>query len=624
MRNTVLVSTLLALAPALGLSITALAAPAEPGPPGVETTRSARDGMLPRSGRALSGSLSISSAGGWSTSNFGKQLLITTPQGASNPALGFTDSQGGNLWSLADQGHTFTLNKMPAYSNSTEPPIPIVTFSDGRGNNIAGMEVNLSLSAQPPAARWAGTLTSMVRTNYRLASPGSISQVLSVYIDDGDTAHNGTHITGSAGEFDAFLNATDDNSGNGTPGSAFGFGTHQTCIKHNPPGGLPRGGALKNCEVEWNLMYGPNNQYASMNGVEVLQEHDYNVNGLDDVGNRPAQELIFGTKTAVSSGGWPAFITTGYLVSGEGADVSAGNVYLGDYFLIGSNISNSALDLQQVSSYAPKITSPTPGSPTYSVTVDNVLPLGAGTISYGTIGVGGGSIADTAAKTKTTTARTTRSLTVPLSSTYYLRTGMFVYDMTTPANMPSGAYIASISGLDITLNKGHAASVGNGDTLLFAEGQKQVTIKGVAYTVAGVIVTAAGSSAGTVYFATPVSVADATTGASIVPNAHAIWLCQGSSAAPWCDVAFSRDGKANVVGDGRDGIVLNATKVSVHGGMLELQGYTVATLPTCSAVNRGSLAYVTDAASPKYNGRLTGGGSAVIPAFCNGAAWTAH
>lgn len=53
--------------------------------------------------------------------------------------------------------------------------------------------------------------------------------------------------------------------------------------------------------------------------------------------------------------------------------------------------------------------------------------------------------------------------------------------------------------------------------------------------------------------------------------------------------------------------------------------YTVATLPSCTAViNLYSLATVTDAASPTYNGALTGSGTNKIPVFCNGTSWVAH
>jgi hypothetical protein len=57
---------------------------------------------------------------------------------------------------------------------------------------------------------------------------------------------------------------------------------------------------------------------------------------------------------------------------------------------------------------------------------------------------------------------------------------------------------------------------------------------------------------------------------------------------------------------------------------VQLARYTVATLPACSENLKGGLAYVSDARSPAYNGTLRGGGSVMVPAFCNGSNWTAH
>lgn len=56
----------------------------------------------------------------------------------------------------------------------------------------------------------------------------------------------------------------------------------------------------------------------------------------------------------------------------------------------------------------------------------------------------------------------------------------------------------------------------------------------------------------------------------------------------------------------------------------QLYAYTVATLPTCNSGEAGTIAYVTDATSPTYNGTLTGGSTSKVLALCNGTAWTAH
>jgi hypothetical protein len=55
-------------------------------------------------------------------------------------------------------------------------------------------------------------------------------------------------------------------------------------------------------------------------------------------------------------------------------------------------------------------------------------------------------------------------------------------------------------------------------------------------------------------------------------------------------------------------------------------GFTLATtLPACVSGLKGYTTWVTDAAtSPVYNATATGGGSVVIPVFCNGTNWTNH
>ncbi len=63
----------------------------------------------------------------------------------------------------------------------------------------------------------------------------------------------------------------------------------------------------------------------------------------------------------------------------------------------------------------------------------------------------------------------------------------------------------------------------------------------------------------------------------------------------------------------------------VFNGPIQLQGYTVATLPTCNAGATGYKAYVTDAAAvPVYNATVAGGGAVILPVFCDGTNWTNH
>jgi hypothetical protein len=60
------------------------------------------------------------------------------------------------------------------------------------------------------------------------------------------------------------------------------------------------------------------------------------------------------------------------------------------------------------------------------------------------------------------------------------------------------------------------------------------------------------------------------------------------------------------------------------GGSITLSAVSVASLPACNSKLKNTMMAVTDAATPVYNGPLRGGGNISIPAFCNGATWTAH
>lgn len=52
--------------------------------------------------------------------------------------------------------------------------------------------------------------------------------------------------------------------------------------------------------------------------------------------------------------------------------------------------------------------------------------------------------------------------------------------------------------------------------------------------------------------------------------------------------------------------------------------FTVSGLPSCASGNKGQFVPVSDANGPTYNSTLSGGGSAVVMALCNGSNWTAH
>ena len=70
-----------------------------------------------------------------------------------------------------------------------------------------------------------------------------------------------------------------------------------------------------------------------------------------------------------------------------------------------------------------------------------------------------------------------------------------------------------------------------------------------------------------------------------------------------------------------------STGVTYFDGLTQLKSYKVSALPTCNAGLANALVAVSDAASPSWNGILSGGGtgaSANVLAFCNGTNWTAH
>lgn len=94
-------------------------------------------------------------------------------------------------------------------------------------------------------------------------------------------------------------------------------------------------------------------------------------------------------------------------------------------------------------------------------------------------------------------------------------------------------------------------------------------------------------------------------------------ICLGSAGFGTCPFVYG-DSSNNMQ------IKLATGAVMSVSGPVQLPNYTVATLPACAAATAFSMAVVTDANSPTYNGALTGGGTTKIPVFCSGSAWSAH
>lgn len=68
-------------------------------------------------------------------------------------------------------------------------------------------------------------------------------------------------------------------------------------------------------------------------------------------------------------------------------------------------------------------------------------------------------------------------------------------------------------------------------------------------------------------------------------------------------------------GKGTGGVIIS--------GPLTPAQKTVSTLPTCNSGSKGQMFVVTDADSPTWDGTLSGSGSTVVGALCNGSNWVA-
>ena len=124
-----------------------------------------------------------------------------------------------------------------------------------------------------------------------------------------------------------------------------------------------------------------------------------------------------------------------------------------------------------------------------------------------------------------------------------------------------------------------------------------------------------------------VSRADGANGVALVPTAAGV--------SPTLQ-AFGTDTNVNlsIKGQGTGQVIVQSSAIFngavTFGGAViasqpvKLPVYTVANLPTCNAAALGSMAAVSDATAPTYNGALTGGGTVPIPVFCRGDVWLAH
>jgi hypothetical protein len=319
------------------------------------------------------------------------------------------------------------------------------------------------------------------------------------------------------------------------------------------PGGVPNGRVMRDIFAFWNAMNDSTNTPSSQGGNLVIAEHDLWFNHVDDAAGRILFQINCHAGISLSGGGYPlSYSRMFYLQGTDGA-------YGHNLLEMGSGFSHAAIDLFYAGSAAPVITSTTPGSTVRSVTADNILPLESG----GTSGGVDFPIASTYARIRSVVSAGTSVTTITVNDTRYLTSGMFIYDTSTASGIVDGTRITVVNATTLTLS--NAATLSPGATVVFSMARKTVTIHGNKYTVAGVVFAGPGSTAGTVYFTSAVLVADAAHGAVIYPNAHAIWLPNGSDTQPWHDICFDASGAATIRSDGTAGIKMTGTGLTLDG-----------------------------------------------------------
>ena len=320
------------------------------------------------------------------------------------------------------------------------------------------------------------------------------------------------------------------------PGTANGqlIGTVGNYTVNLPPGGLPNGQQMTSGWAFWGPLTNNTGLPSHQAGNEVNVEFDHSTNHFDTTSSRFGVQNTMGYSITLADGGFPPEVAqlAYFANTSNGGFARTIGQFTGAY-------SQAALLLPGYGLYMPEIVSATPTNPTYSVIVDVVLPLAGvdpdqpsgvqSTFAYQFTAAAEAIGATTLTLTSANNLSHINYLTLPTANS-----SMFVFDVVNqPSAIPAGTKITAIdteTGV-ITLSNALTGAITAGQAVIVSLGLKNVTINGNAYQVCGVDFVAAGSQSGTVWFASPVSVADATNGNRIVAKAFNLWLGSGPQTA---------------------------------------------------------------------------------------------